>query len=71
VVHVFQVTRWDGQPVESIEMKPAWFHIDQLPLSQMWQDASHWLPLILAGETIKMHFVFEDDNETVREVYKE
>ncbi len=71
VVHVFRLTVWEGEPAESNEIKPAWFRVDQLPLSQMWQDAAHWLPLILAGESVRMRFVFEDDNETVREVFKE
>jgi 8-oxo-dGTP pyrophosphatase MutT (NUDIX family) len=71
VVYVFLITKWDGEPVESTEIKPVWFQVDQLPVSQMWQDASHWMPLILSGESIRMRFVFDNDNETVREVYKE
>jgi len=34
VVHVFQVTEWKGDPAESDEMKPAWFGMNQLPLSR-------------------------------------
>jgi 8-oxo-dGTP diphosphatase len=68
VVHVFLVTSWDGMPVESDEMRPAWFQGDALPLAQMWQDASHWLPRILAGERIDVAFVFQDDNENIQTV---
>jgi 8-oxo-dGTP diphosphatase len=71
VVHVFQTTLWEGDPAESVEMKPVWFEINQLPFQQMWQDAPHWLPNILKGGQIRMRFVFESDNETVREVNKE
>jgi hypothetical protein len=71
VVHVFQVAAWEGNPAESIEMKPVWFGVNQLPFEQMWQDAPHWLPRILVGEPIRMRFAFEDDNETIREVHRE
>jgi len=70
-VHVFRAAAWEGEAVEISEIKPVWFGVNQLPYEQMWQDAPHWLPGILAGERIRMRFVFEDDNETVREVHQE
>jgi 8-oxo-dGTP diphosphatase len=66
VVHVFLVDRWDGEPAESAEMQPRWFVCDALPFAQMWQDAAHWLPRILDGQSIRARFTFLDDNETVR-----
>lgn len=36
----------------------------------MWEDATHWLPHILAGERIQARFTFKDNNETVDEVEK-
>lgn len=71
VVHVFQAEAWEGNPAESVEMKPVWFSVYHLPFEQMWQDAPHWLPNILSGEHIRMRFVFGDDNETVSENHKE
>jgi 8-oxo-dGTP pyrophosphatase MutT (NUDIX family) len=68
VVHAFLATRWDGDPVESAEMIPAWFAIDDIPFEQMWQDVSYWLPRVLAGEQIRASFTFKGDNETVDEV---
>ncbi len=67
VVHVFRVIAWRGAPVESREMRPAWFPVDRLPFDQMWQDEPYWLPKVLAGERLRMRFVFADDNETVCE----
>jgi 8-oxo-dGTP pyrophosphatase MutT (NUDIX family) len=65
VVYVFVATEWEGTAVESAEMEPAWFAINDIPYHQMWQDGIHWLPRILAGERIQAHFAFKADNETV------
>jgi 8-oxo-dGTP pyrophosphatase MutT (NUDIX family) len=67
VVHIFLVAEWDGDPAESVEMQPAWFALEVLPFERMWQDGAHWLPRVLAGQSIRARFTFEDDNETVRE----
>jgi 8-oxo-dGTP diphosphatase len=68
VVHVFLVTKWDGNPVESTEMIPDWFAIEDIPFQQMWQDVTHWLPRILTGERIQASFTFREDNETIDEL---
>ena len=68
MVHVFTVEAWDGEPVESAEMKPAWFRIREIPFERMWQDCRHWLPLVLAGKRIRARFTFRGDNETVAEL---
>jgi len=68
VVHVSLVTKWDGDPVESTEMIPAWFAIDGIPFEHMWQDVCHWLPRVLAGDRVRASFTFKEDNETVDEV---
>jgi 8-oxo-dGTP diphosphatase len=70
-VHVFMVTEWQGDLVESFEMEPRWFGVNELPYEQMWQDAPYWLPKILRGERVQMQFVFEADNEAVSEVRNE
>jgi 8-oxo-dGTP pyrophosphatase MutT (NUDIX family) len=67
VVHVFVACTWDGEPVESEEMTPTWFPINEIPYEHMWQDAAYWLPPILAGHRIRARFTFREDNETVDE----
>lgn len=68
VVHVFIAYTWEGFPVESEEMQPAWYRIEHIPFTQMWADAAHWLPLVLRGGKIQAEFVFAADNETLREI---
>jgi mutator protein MutT len=65
LAHVFLVTGWKGEPVESAEMRPAWFGVDDIPFERMWQGDIHWLPRVLAGERLWGQFVFGEDNETV------
>lgn len=59
-VHIFSATKFSGQPIETDEMKPQWFAIDQIPYSEMWPDDTYWLPLFLAGKNFKGSFYFRD-----------
>ncbi len=65
VVHVFLAEQWQGEPVESEEMAPAWFPLAEIPYAAMWDDTVFWLPALLAGRQIAARFVFRDDNATV------
>jgi len=71
VVHVFLARRWESEPVESNEMRPAWYRASEIPFTDMWQDDSHWLPCVLAGQRVRAWFTFKDDNETVAEAQVE
>ena len=68
LVYVFLSKRWEGTLREGREMRPAWYPVDEVPFEQMWHDGSYWLPRFLAGERIRGHFVFGEDNETVADV---
>jgi 8-oxo-dGTP diphosphatase len=65
LVHAFLVHRWQGYPVASAEMIPAWFPLNAIPHHLMWDDSRYWLPLILAGQRLDGHFTFRADNATV------
>jgi 8-oxo-dGTP diphosphatase len=64
-ISVFTCTDWDGDPVESAEIAPQWFPTGDLPLDQMWDDARHWLPRVLAGQRVHATFTYADDCKTV------
>lgn len=64
-VHLFLMRSWTGNPAESDEMRPAWFGVDAIPYEQMWEDARHWLPCLLAGQAIQAKFTFAADNQSV------
>ena len=64
-VHCYLCEQWDGQPIETDEMKPAWFKINNLPLDQMWDADGKWLPDFLAGKMLKGEVYFDQDNKVI------
>lgn len=64
-VEIFTTADWAGQAAETEEIRPQWFPVAALPYDRMWQDASHWLPRVLAGERLTATFTYADDNESV------
>ena len=65
-VNVFLVTKWEGEPTESEEMKPQWSPIGKIPFDFMWNDDPLWLPRVLKGEILKGKFTFAQDQETIK-----
>jgi 8-oxo-dGTP diphosphatase len=62
---LFTARQWQGEPVESDEIVPEWFRVDTLPVDRMWQDADHWLPVVLEGGRVNIVVTLNPDNETV------
>ncbi len=58
-VHIFSVTDFLGEPVETEEMRPEWFLPADIPFSDMWPDDEHWVPLFLAGKCFSGQFHFD------------
>jgi 8-oxo-dGTP diphosphatase len=62
---LFTARRWHGKPSESPEITPEWFDAMSLPVERMWQDADHWLPVVLEGGSVNIVVTLNADNETV------
>jgi 8-oxo-dGTP diphosphatase len=62
---LFTARTWQGEPTDSDEVLPEWFRTDTLPVERMWQDADHWLPVVLEGGKVNVVVTLNDDNETV------
>lgn len=67
-VGVFFGARWRGVVRDSDEIRPAWFPVDQLPLTEMWDDEQYWLPRVLGGEQLTADFTFDDTGTRVVDV---
>jgi 8-oxo-dGTP diphosphatase/2-hydroxy-dATP diphosphatase len=61
-VHIFRSDDFSGEPEESEEMKPQWFHINEIPFGLMWPDDKYWLPLFLDGKKFRGSFLFGKSN---------
>lgn len=58
-VHVFRSKDFEGQIIESEEMKPEWFDIDEMPLNDMWPADTYWLPILLRGKKFEGKFIYD------------
>ncbi|MHA7227683.1 8-oxo-dGTP diphosphatase [Glutamicibacter soli] len=65
---VFLATSYQGEPVASEELEPRWYPVANLPVDHMWQDAEHWLPLIIGGEMFTATVIMAQDNLGVESV---
>ena len=58
-MHIYVAHEWEGDAMETEEMKPLWFNVDNIPFDSMWADDVHWLPKILGGKKVKAVFNFD------------
>lgn len=65
-VHLFNVEVFDGEPLETYEMAPAWFFKHEIPFDEMWVDDKYWLPQLLEGKSIKGEFHLSSDTKEIR-----
>lgn len=67
-VHVFLVRVWSGEPVETGEMRPKWYAINEIPYDSMWADGPHWLPRVINGEKIRGVSHYSSDGRTMKDM---
>ncbi|KAI5826969.1 hypothetical protein K523DRAFT_247832 [Schizophyllum commune Tattone D] len=46
---VYRAETFEGEVIETDEMRPAWYAVDDIPYAQMWEDDPYWLPLLVEG----------------------
>lgn len=70
-VHIFRAGIFSGEPAESEEMKPRWFHVNEIPFKEMWPDDIYWIPLFLNGKKFRGKFLFGESNALLeRELFE-
>lgn len=62
-VYAYMADAWEGEPSESEEMMPKWFHIEDIPYQDMWGDDEFWLPYVLDGNKVVGEFTFDIDDK--------
>jgi len=65
IVHVYVCKSWTGDLIETEEMAPKWFDINNIPYSNMMDDDKHWLPSVLNGKKIIATFILDSDFATL------
>lgn len=75
-MHIFEVTKYQGEPQETEEMKPKWFKKSEVPYDQMWPADREWLELFFEGKDFEGKAIFDAETKTflhseVREIEKE
>ncbi|KAJ9589471.1 hypothetical protein L9F63_017332 [Diploptera punctata] len=58
-VHVYDIVKYEGEPIESDEMVPQWFPVNDIPYEKMWLDDLIWYPEYLKGSKFKAYFLYE------------
>lgn len=70
-VHTFRTDTFSGEPCETEEMKPEWFHIDEIPFQEMWPDDAYWFPLFLQNKKFTGRFLFGEGDVVLEHELKE
>lgn len=65
ITHVYKGQDIIGEPKESEEMRPEWFHHEEIPLADMWPDDEYWIPLFLKDAYFHGEFHFDEDDRIV------
>ena len=60
VVDAYYCDFWQGNPIETDELRPELFDIDKIPYAQMWDDNKYWIPLVLEKKPFSAKFSFNE-----------
>ncbi|HNW55932.1 MAG TPA: 8-oxo-dGTP diphosphatase [bacterium] len=69
-VHAYLAENWEGNPMETEEMKPEWFATGNIPYQEMWSDDEFWLPQVLAGQKVRAKFTFSEQESPIEQDVK-
>ena len=70
-VWVYKTADFEGIPTETVEARPLWVPLDDIPYEQMWEDDGIWLPMLLRGERFQGRWIFEGDRMLDYELLQE
>ena len=59
-VHTYLTSKFEGEPVATKEMVPAWFEVTNLPLERMLESDRSWFPKALPGEKFRASVYYRE-----------
>lgn len=66
-VSIYKAENFSGEITESEEMRPQWFHVDEIPFKEMWPDDIFWIPLFLDNKKFKGKFIFGENDAILKQ----
>lgn len=69
-VTVFRTEEFTGEMIETDEMRPQWWRVDQVPYDQMWAGDREWLPLVIDNQPFEAELWFDGNNNLIRKDIK-
>ncbi len=57
-VHVFSIRWFTWNFIETEEMQPKWFNLEEIPYENMWEDDAIWLKHAINWEVFEFEFIF-------------
>lgn len=70
-MHVYTCTKFDGEIIETEEMLPKWYDIDNIPYEKMLADDLLWMPMALEGKQFVGDVKFDKDMKMLSHDFKE
>ena len=70
VVHLYKISKYSWEIIESDEIRPFWFDLDKIPYGKMWDADKIRLPRILNWEKEIVYDFYYDDENWVYNDYK-
>ena len=59
-VHIFRTSSFSGTPVETLDMIPTWYDIDNLPFEKMLESDREWFEKAIRGEKFNAKVYYSD-----------
>ena len=63
--HIFW-GNYDGEFIESEEMRPQWRDIKDIPYDNMWEDDRIWLPKVIAKEPFEVFSYLDKEGNLIK-----
>jgi len=70
-LHFYRITSYTGEAIETEEMKPQWFNINEIPYDKMWPVDKHWLELFVKQKKFGGKVFYKDKNTLLKAEIKE
>jgi len=61
LVWVYSAEDFTGVPTETVEARPLWVPLEEIPYERMWEDDHLWLPMLIRGERFQGRWLFDGD----------